>query len=129
MGKSGAPPVSLGCPGPWVGHRSPGPLLCEGLAGQGFLPWAQAPAPPELHLQLTLHLHTELWALNVFLNIPIKILSSSKPVTLWKRFLVEAPGVLAALSSKVKMLIQGTQGKNEVKRLGALATQALEMLR
>lgn len=81
-----------------------------------------ASARPELNVQLPLHLHTELWPLNVFLYIPIKIPFTSKPVTLWERLLVSA-----ALSSLVKTLIQGTT--NKVKRFGALATQALEMLR
>lgn len=51
----------------WLGHRSPGQLLCKGLADRGLSP--QAPVPPELNLQLTLQLHTELQALNVFFDI------------------------------------------------------------
>lgn len=35
-----------------LGHRSPGPWLCKGSAGHSLLPWAWAPAPPELNLQL-----------------------------------------------------------------------------
>lgn len=50
--------------------------LCWAKSHQ-FLPWTQAPAPPELNLQLTLHLHAQLPALDVFLSKVYLILGFS----------------------------------------------------
>lgn len=61
------------CPIPWLHHRSPRPLFCKELAVHNLLSQLLL---PELSLLLAQQLHTEIPALNVFLNTALFLIGS-----------------------------------------------------